>query len=355
MSERVSIQIEMKADTVRSNLVRGLVWFVNYAAIDPTAVKASDLDLHGAAMLPDDVEKFAHRWLAFSRSIDIEHDGVGRPVHVVESFFNGPEIAAPAWPINSHAVRMDVSGSIEALEGLRSGRLNSVSLDAYTFNKIVRLPVAEAKAALGQQSDWIIPTSAQKWAEELAREGYPGVTRVERVADDLYVAAREGGMPVAVSVKGGRMEASAAGGPWGMLAMSLFESGTLTSSKRSIHRQPVDYSRWNEDEVIEMLAEVGVHLDKPATDQFADIVDDIFAYREDSTQRSYLPHHVIRGGEVMLSKEGVAQALSRLSEIPEKGREAAREHLMRHMAELSDVTPSQKSSMIMGDMPGGAP
>ena len=72
----------LKADMMRSDLDKGLIWFVNYAALDPNAVKVADLDLHGAAMLPQDVEKFAHRWLAFSRSVDIEHDGVLSLIHI---------------------------------------------------------------------------------------------------------------------------------------------------------------------------------------------------------------------------------------------------------------------------------
>ena len=90
---QIEIQIALKADLMRSDLELGLVWFINYSALDPTAVTSKQLDLHGAGMLPVDVEKFAHRWLAFSRCIDINHDGVGRPVHVIESFFNSENVS----------------------------------------------------------------------------------------------------------------------------------------------------------------------------------------------------------------------------------------------------------------------
>lgn len=251
MPERSTIQIAMKADLVRSDLREGLVWFVNYAALDPTCIKSSDLDLHGCGMLPEDVEKFAHRWLAFSRSIDIEHDGIGRPINVIESFFNSVDVSAASWPINSHAVRFDISQSKEAMDGMQNGSLNSVSLDAFTFNKVIRLPVAQAKSVAGLQDAFVPPDTAKKWAEELSQDGYPGITRVDQVAPDMFIAHRENGLPVAVTVKNGCLEASAASGPWAHIGLAICESGTLTHTGKSS-------TMWDPERVKAMMAEFGI-------------------------------------------------------------------------------------------------
>lgn len=274
MSNPIAIQIAMKADLIRSDLREGLVWFVNYTALDPTAVKSSDLDLHGAAMLPEDVEKFAHRWLTTSRSIDIEHDGVGRPIHVIESFFNSQDVQALSWPLNTHAVRFDISRCPEALNGMREGTLNSVSLDAYTFNKVMRLPVAEVKGML-QRDVFVPPETIQKWAEELATDGYEGVIDVHSVGPDMYVATRKNGLPLAITVKNGELEASAAGGPWGHIGMALVESPTLTSRSVSLQAgettkpngsQGEIIGKWSDDLVNQLLSEYGVMTPGARTD-----------------------------------------------------------------------------------------
>lgn len=335
MADRTEIQIALKADLLRSDLTQGLIWFVNYAALDPTSVKISDLDLHGAAMLPQDVEKFAHRWLAFSRSIDIEHDGIGRPVHVIESFFNSSDIGAPAWPINSHAVRFDVSASKEALDGLRSGALNSVSLDAYTFNKVVKLPVAQAKQATGLSNHMAAaPSSFAEWAGCIAQLGYEGVSSVDQVSPGVFVAHRAAGMPLAITIKDGLLEASAASGPWSHLAATLVESGTLTSSKKFFgiesevkpgmanSGQPIDYAPWDPAAVASLLDGKGIS-------------EDSFAAVDPATSKMFLPHHIHHGEQVMLSKAGVITSLGMLSEIPEGMRNSARSHLLSHLDEIT--------------------
>lgn len=343
-----TIQIAMKADQMRSDLVRGLVWFVNYAAIDPESVTSKDLDLHGAAMLPEDVELFAHRWLSHSRSVDINHDGIGRPVYTAESFFNGPDIASPAWPVNSHAVRLDVRNSKEALDGLKDGTLNSVSLDAYTFNQVVRLPVAEAKAAGLPVDGWVEPSTAAEWAEEIARLGYHGVDEVVQFAPGLFVATRSAGMPVAIHIdrSAGYIEASAAGGAWAHLGIALCESGTLTHTRKlltpvagaggGVIKQPVDFMVWNQETVMDLLAERGIFLDQPADEAFAEQTDELFAFKDTTTQQSFLPHHTFHGDQMMVSRDGVIQAMTRLDEVPDHGRDAAREHLLCHLRQLSE-------------------
>ena len=350
---------------MRSDLVRGLVWFINYAALDPTAVKVQDLDLHGSGMLPDDVEKFSHRWLAFSRSIDIEHDGIGVPVHVVESFFNSSVIAAPAWPINAHAARLDVIGSQRAIDGLRDGSLNSVSLDAYTFNKVVRLPVAQAKAMLGiTEKNVVPPTTKEQWALDLAQAGFDGVTAISEISPGVYVAQRTNGLPVAVSFKNGRLEASAAGGAWAHVGVALCESPTLTRFEHTIPMpgsagpsggmtsQPIDFAPWDPEKVLDMMASIGVFMDQPVQENFAELTEDLFAFRETSTMKSvkesgYLPHHTVRGGKMMVNKEAVISALSQLDDVPAHGRESARKHLMRHLADFQSG-----SAIIHGEQPG---
>jgi hypothetical protein len=367
VSEQVDIKIALKADVMRSDMVRGLVWFVNYAALDPSAVKAEQLDLHGAAMLPEDVEKFAHRWLAFSRSIDIEHDGVGRPVHVIESFFNGPSIASPAWPINSHALRLDVAQSKEALDGLRSGKLNSVSLDAYTFNKVVRLPVAQAKTALGRTDGWKTPGSAAEWATELVRDGYPGVISVKEVAQGLYIAQRSTGLPVAVHVTDQDIDVASADGPWARLAALVLETPSLVKRAIGPEVRPVGYpgvsqhidsSSWDASVVMDLLAACGVLIGGSASENFQRLTQELYAHVDATTQRGFLPHHTLSAdGTAAVSVEGVHRALASIDSVPEAHRAEARRHLERHLAEIESAGVSVKSvtkssGILVGDLPG---
>ncbi len=291
-SESTAIQIALKADVMRSDLVRGLVWFVNYAAIDPSAVKVGDLDLHGCAMLPEDVEKFAHRWLAFSRSIDINHDGLGRNVHVVESFMNTPDIASPSWPINAHAARLDVAGDQEAFEGLRTGKLNSVSLDALTFNRVVRLPVAEAMKMVDPTSKgWSEPQDRDGWARELAQDGFEGVVSVTKMGADMWIVDRGDLSPLAVSIKDGCIETTAAGGAWGHLGMSIMRNPTL---KAIGPEEDEDYSvaadgngtkvsAWDPAFVRSALIDVGVNISDSAWQQFQRITEQMYDHKDATT------------------------------------------------------------------------
>lgn len=322
----------MKMDALRSDLVRGLIWFVNYAALDPAGVSVDQLDLQGTGMLPVDVELFAHRWLSSFRSVDLNHDGVGRPVAVAESFYNSPTVASPNFPVNSHAIRLDVSRSAEALEGLRSGALNSLSLDALTFNKVVKLPVAGASRgySAGQSKRSAIPESLQDWAREVAQSGYTGVIGVRKVSDGLYLAARDSGMPLAIHIDEGSVsvEPSTSGGAWAALAAALYDSPTLTTLAAG---PPPDYSPWSQSEVDELMRWIGLRRQAdPAT---GELEREVFAV-VDEEQRGLLPHHTVRGGELMVSADGVARAMARLGEVPAHLRAAAEAHLKRHMAEV---------------------
>lgn len=325
--------IELKADLLRSDVVRGLVWFVNYAAIDPTCVKADKLDLHGAAMLPDDVEKFAHRWLAFSRSIDIQHDGIGRPIHAVESFFNSADVASPAWPVDAHAVRLNLSACQEAMEGFAAGRLNCISLDAFTFNVRKRLPAATTKAATAVSR----PSDAFGVAREIAQLGFPGVTGVSDLGGGLMLVQRGVMPPVAVQVSDEAYEVNAGGGAWSVLAARLMTSGSLvvaSTTKVGVvdgvvpnHGSlvfSVDFRPWDPDEIIRLFASIGADL----TGQ--EPVSPFAFLRADGTGE--IPHHTPSG----VSRQAVQNGLSQVDRVvPPEYRLAARAHLMKHLQEIS--------------------
>lgn len=326
------VRIELKADILRSDVARGLVWFVNYAAIDPTAVKAEKLDLHGAAMLPEDVEKFAHRWLAFSRSIDIQHDGIGRPIHAVESFVNSKEVASPAWPVDAHAVRLDISRCKEAVDGFMHGRLNCVSLDAFTFNVRKRLPVATTKALSATK-----PADAIGVAREVAQLGFPGVTGVSDLGGGLMLVQRGAMPPIAVQVSDEEYEVNAGGGAWATLAARLMTSGTLTVTSTAkvgpvdaavpdhgAITFPVDHRPWDPTEVAKLLAPVGVDMSG------RDPVSPFAFLRADGTGE--IPHHTIRG----VSRQAVQTGLSDVDRlVPPEHRLAVRAHLLKHLQEAT--------------------
>jgi hypothetical protein len=331
-SPDTEVRIELKADTLRSDVVRGLVWFVNYAAIDPTAVKAEKLDLHGAAMLPEDVELFAHRWLAFSRSIDIQHDGIGRPIHVVESFFNSKEISSPSWPVDAHAVRLNLSACKEAMEGFSAGRLNCVSLDAFTFNVRKRLPVATTKAlAMARPAD---PIGV---AREIAQLGFPGVTGVCDIGGGLMIVQRGALPPVAVQVSDEEYEVTAGGGVWSTLAARLMTNGTLTVASTA-NASPiesvipdhggvtfaVDFRPWDPAEVEKLLKPTGVDLSG------SEPVSPFAFLRADGTGE--IPHHTIRGVSAQAVQDGLGLVDKR---VPAEHRAAVRLHLMKHLMEAA--------------------
>ncbi len=328
------VTITLRADELRSDLTRGLVWFVNYAAIDPTAVKAEKLDLHGAAMLPEDVEMFAHRWLAFSRSVDIQHDGVGRNIHVVESFMNSKDVASPAWPVDSHAVRMNLLGCQEAMDGFKAGRLNCVSLDAFTFNVVKRLPAAvgEAKKAAGNTR----PADPNGVALQIAQLGYPDVDGVVDLGGGVMLVTRGSKPPVAVQVSDEDYEITAGGGAWAHLAARLISNGTLTVASTSKvspidaavpnHGELVfatDFVPWDPTEVAKLLAPIGIDTSREPISPWAFV-------RADGSGE--IPHHTIRG----VSLQAVMDGLSRIDTVvPAAHRTAARLHLMKHAIECT--------------------
>lgn len=319
----------MRADVVRSDLVRGLVWFVNYAALDPSAVRVEQLDLHNTGMLPADVELFAHRWLGFSRSVDIEHDGVGRPVTPVESFFNSPQIAAAAFPINSHAARLDLSRSQEAMDGFRTGKLNSVSLDALTFNRVVRMPAASGRSAAdSRRSEPVpVPESLSDWALEISQCGYEGVVGVKQLGEGIYLAMRASGMPLAVAIDGDSIEVEpAAQGAWGRLGAALYESPSLTLASYV----PVDHSRWSQEDEEQMLRWIGLQPGGNLAN-FGAVEREAFAAVDQARMAGYLPHHTVRGGALMASREACLAGLANLDSVPEHLREEARAHLQAHL------------------------
>lgn len=321
------ISFALKADFARSDMKRGLVWFLNYAALDPTAVKSSHLDLHGSAMLPHDVEKFAHRWLAFSRSVDVQHDGVGRDIRVVESFFNSPEVCSPNWPVNSHALRLDVANCAEAMDGLRKGTLNSVSLDALTFNRKVRLPAAVGKSASAagapSSREWVPPSTAKDWATDLARLGFEGVTTVRTLGSGLFVAERSVGLPIGIEVTDGDVEVTPAGGVWARLSAVLCQSGTLTA----VSLQP------GGDEPLPH--EAVVHKKSVFQVDFAPnfVYDSNFDHDESPfavivNGQGLFPHHSMNGDVSMSAVRAALESVKSMSGGP---RATAEAHLMGHL------------------------
>lgn len=388
---------------MRSDLEEGKVWFINYAALDPTAVKVEDLDLHNAGMLPGDVEQFAHLWLAHSRSIDINHDGVGRAVFVLESFFNGPDIASAAWPINSHATRLDISQSEEAMTGMQDGSLNSVSLDAYTFNRVVRLPVAEAKSMLGiREVLKSAPGTLDQWALEMAQRGYPGVLGVTQVRPGLYVAQRSHGMPLAITFKDGQIEAASGGGAWGQVAVALCESGSMVQlqpqasaptpvptvntidpaelppSQGGAQSNPVDFGRWDPAMVDQMLRAEGLLVGVPLTQQiegderkqlehelFAALLEETVGTEPSQVARQMvlqgvsvkaaphglLPHHSMVDGKMHVSKEAVLTGMSKLHLLPNSTlRDKAKRHLLHHLAEIAGQDDALKGALEASEL-----
>lgn len=318
-----AVTIGMKADLMRSDLQRGLVWFLNYAACNPSGVTAEQLDLHNTSMLPSDVELFAHRWLAFSRSMDINHDGIGRPIRVVESFFNSESVASPMWPLNAHAMRVDASGSEEAIDGLRTGSLNSLSLDAFTFNVKKLLPVdrpTQVSRALMSSADFA------GLARTVASTGFSNVQSLHKVGDGLFIALRGDLTPIGVQIlDDGDIEISAAGGAWSSLGVTLASAATLvyraddsTGGHVPNHDgvDKVDYRPWDSTNMSLVGAETG---DAPVP----------WAYVS-AEGVGVLPHHTPCGVSLM----AVAQALSDLNSVPESHRSEARSHLLLHLRGL---------------------
>lgn len=226
-NEQTSVQINLRADLARSDLKKGHIWFVNYAAIDPTAVTASQLDSHGTGMLPDDVELLAHRWLKHSRSVDINHDGKGRPVWVLESFFNSDQVQAAAWPRNAHCLRLDVSQSKEAMGGLRNGTLNSLSLDAYTINRRAKVPTygaAGTRPSTSFRSDGLTVEEC-KYLIRASGHDDSSVTSVRRL-DNMYIVMRAGKLPpVAIAAAADGFDVDLA---TGAAAAVVMRAATLT-------------------------------------------------------------------------------------------------------------------------------
>ena len=87
------------------------------------------IDTQGEMMLPDDIEKMAHRYLQLpnlSKTIDVNHDN--RPVncHVVESFVarkGDPEFTEGSWVVG---MKIDDS-SIWSL--IKDGKINGFSFE----------------------------------------------------------------------------------------------------------------------------------------------------------------------------------------------------------------------------------
>lgn len=87
------------------------------------------VDSHGDMMLPEDVEKMAHRFMAnaISRSIDKMHNNISQNAYPVESFIaraDDPDFTEGAWVMG---VKIE---DAELWKEVKSGKINGFSLEA---------------------------------------------------------------------------------------------------------------------------------------------------------------------------------------------------------------------------------
>ncbi len=87
------------------------------------------LDTHGEMMLPEDIEKIAHRFLQLDLGsvIDVQHDNVPRDAVPVESFIardNDPDFASGAWVLGVKIL------DEQLWEDCKSGKYNGFSFEA---------------------------------------------------------------------------------------------------------------------------------------------------------------------------------------------------------------------------------
>ena len=92
------------------------------------------LDTHGEAMLPEDIELMAHRFLGLdlSKSIDVQHDNVPTTCRPVESFvvrWDDPDYALGAWVLGIHVPDKALWAKVE------SGELSGFSFEAWCVPK----------------------------------------------------------------------------------------------------------------------------------------------------------------------------------------------------------------------------
>lgn len=152
----------VKAETVtRAGMEEGRVWVEAYLPFDPAAFaaftrkalelgggpdgyraaqaadpelarKALDpIDAHGEAMLPEDLETLADRFLVESRKIDVMHDEQARVgVSVVGSFLNTAEVGSPNFYPGSWVVTLKVEPWTPEFKAIKAGTLNAVSFQA---------------------------------------------------------------------------------------------------------------------------------------------------------------------------------------------------------------------------------
>lgn len=108
------------------------------AAADPVlASKALDpIDAHGEAMLPEDLQGFAHSFLDESRQIDVMHsfERVGT-VKVAQSFVNTPEIGSSKFYPGAWVLALQVAPGSEVWKAVDEGKLDALSF-ATTVRKV---------------------------------------------------------------------------------------------------------------------------------------------------------------------------------------------------------------------------
>lgn len=116
--ERVSLSVRVRKVDNDERLVYGEVYLPN------------TIDTHGEMMLPADLRKLAHAFIADCRKIDVMHDGVAIDAHPVESFIareGDPLYVAQSWVLVTR-INDDT-----VWQRVKAGELNGYSLEAWVY------------------------------------------------------------------------------------------------------------------------------------------------------------------------------------------------------------------------------
>jgi len=107
------------------------------------------IDSHGEMMLPEDVEKLAHRFMqlsALGQTVDVKHEQTPIDAYPIESFIahNHPDYTEGAWvmavKVNDAAIWADI----------KKGNLNGFSWQALVYKEEVVAEVTIFPTSIGQ-------------------------------------------------------------------------------------------------------------------------------------------------------------------------------------------------------------
>lgn len=140
------LPLDVEAFGAFNDLIRTAGSAAAAAQQDPDLARRAltPVDTHGEAMLQEDVQALAHRFLTDSRKMDVQHDESARSsLRVVESFVNGPEVASPNfWP-GAWVVVFSVAPGSQEWADIEAGRLNAVSF----AGSVIKIKVVGGKSA----------------------------------------------------------------------------------------------------------------------------------------------------------------------------------------------------------------